>query len=358
MKKILLASALIMTTLATSISAFAWGGNDGRSSWNDRPYTPVSDVSNTKKVAFYVQTNGVKMDKNGSINSQDTKFFTDILAETTLSKNLKTNYKIALGNGVTEADITKNLTSVPNQDEIFKKIVSSYESKDAYIRSSNGSIIPWTKMTSDNYKVEWYTLKYEETDCWHVDGVIIELETDKEISIVVPSEQAKKASCVEYDVTTGKFTPGTMEVKANRPHSYWNGDNENLVIDGFDNVWYTVLDEDTFTENNYVIPARLISAASAVETLANARLSGLVPALQKEYGRIDSQAYKREYIDRTGAGRTLYVTPFITDMLSQKYNVNSDEYIWLAMGDSCGNVEKIYVMDRDMAAIDNLFDNE
>ena len=75
-----------------------------------------------------------------------------------------------------------------------------------------------------------------------------------------------------------------MQVKGNRPHSYWDGDNENLVIDGFDNVWYTVLDEDTFTENDYVIPAKLISAASAVETLANARLSGLTPELQKEYG--------------------------------------------------------------------------
>lgn len=357
MKKFIFTSVLILTTLASAMTTFAWGGNRGLDQGgygqNNR-----QDANVSKKVTFYVQTNGVQMDKYGSISSQDKKFFTGILAETTISKNLSSDYKIALGNGVTEKDITDNLTEVPNQSDVLKKIVDCYESQDAYIRSSNGSIIPWTKMNSDNYRVEWYALKYENSDGWHVDGCIIDLETDKEISIVVPSESAKKASCVEYDVASGKFTPGVMQVKGNRPHSYWNGDNENLVIDGFDNVWYTVLDEDTFTENDYVIPAKLISAASAVETLANARLSGLTPELQKEYGRIDSQAYKQEYINRTGAGRTLYVTPFITNMLAEKYGVSSDEYIWLAMGDSCGNVKKVYVMDRDMAAIDNLFDNE
>ena len=45
-------------------------------------------------------------------------------------------------------------------------------------------------------------------------------------------------------------------------------------------------------------------------------------------------------------------------MLSSKYGVNTDKYVWLAMGDSNGNISKVYVMDRSMANVDNLFDEE
>ena len=92
--------------------------------------------------------------------------------------------------------------------------------------------------------------------------------------------------------------------------------------------------------------------------LAGARLSELDSKLQKQYGRIDSQAYKDEYIERTGSGKTLYVTPFISEMLSSKYGVDTNKYIWLAMGDSQGNIEKVYVMDRELADVENLFDGE
>lgn len=67
-------------------------------------------------------------------------------------------------------------------------------------------------MTTDYYKIQWYVLKCED-DFWHVDGVIIDLETDKEISIVVPEESAKRAACVEYDVASGTFTPALWELR-------------------------------------------------------------------------------------------------------------------------------------------------
>lgn len=92
--------------------------------------------------------------------------------------------------------------------------MKQYKNKDAYICSSNGKVIPWSKLTSDSYKVQWYVLKYETDEMWHVDGVIIERETDKEISIVVPSEDAKRAACVEYDAVKGTFTPRSYVGKA------------------------------------------------------------------------------------------------------------------------------------------------
>lgn len=309
------------------------------------------------KVAFYIQINGEQLDSAGSISAHDKSFYTEALYTSTLNQSLSSSFSIAIGNGVTEADILKYISSVPSESYAFSSVVKQYKDKDAYICSSNGKVIPWSKLTSDSYKVQWYVLKYEIDGMWHVDGVIIERETDKEISIVVPSEDAERATCVEYDAVKGTFTPGVMSVKPNRPHSYNDGDNDTLIVEGFEDVWYTVLDENTFKANSYVVPQELMDAATAVSKLADARLSELDEKLQRQYGRIDSQAYKQEYISRKG-GKTLYVTPFITEKLSARHSVDKDEYIWLAMGDGHGNILKVYIMDREAANIDNMFDDE
>ncbi len=353
MKKIILCMMLVLSALFSAMSVSA----DRFDRWDFGDWNFEGNKNNGAKVGFFIQIGGIQMDTNGNVSGQKTEFFTNVLATSTLSKSLPSNYSVAIGNGVTESDITKNLSSVPKQKDILKKVVSEYEDRDAYIKSSNGKVIPWSKMTTDYYKVQWYVLK-KESDFWHVDGVIIDLETDKEISIVVPDEKTERAACVEYDVQKGTFTPGFMNVKPNRPHAIWEGDNDNLIIEGFNDIWYTVLDEKTFKENNYAIPTKLMNAATAVEKLASARLSELDSRLQNEYGRIDSQAYKQEYIERKGSGTTLYVTPFISDMLEKKYSVSNDDYIWLAEGDTNGNICKVYVMDRKAAGVDNLFDNE
>lgn len=352
MKKMKFASALLCIVLAMSMlvpfAAFAandhWGSN--------------GNLSKTTKVGFYIQINGEQMDVNGNVSARDKKFFTNILAETTLKENLNASYNLTLDKDTDQSELTDRLSSVPDQDKVFEKVASQYKKTDASIYSSNGKLIPWSKLTTDYYKIRWYVLKYEQNEFWHVDGVIVDLDTDEKISIVVPDKEAERAACVEYDVKSGKFTPGFMNVMANRPHSYWDGSNEELVVDGFHDVWYTVLDEKSFKANAATVPSNLIEAAVAIEKLAGARLSELDKNLQRQYGRIDSQAYKQEYVDRTGAGKTLYVTPFITKMLSSKYGVNTDKYVWLAMGDSNGNISKVYVMDRSMANVDNLFDEE
>ncbi len=351
---ILIALATLFTAMGAS-AAPGYGRGGDRGDWGD--WNLDGNKYSSDKVGFYIQIGGVQMDTNGNVSGRDEKFFTKQLASTTLAQQLSGNYSIALDGGVTEADITSKLSSTPNQKDVLKKVVSEYENMDAYIKSSNGKVIPWSKMTPDYYRVQWYVLKHE-GDGWHVDGVIIDLETDKEISIIVPDEKTERAACVEYDVNSGTFTPGFMKVKANRPHAVWEGDNDNLIIGGFDDTWYTVLDENTFAANDYAVPSKLMNAATTVATLASARLSELDPRLQHEYGRIDSQAYKQEYVDRKGSGTTLYVTPFITDRLKKKYGVSNDEYIWLAEGDKHGNIEKVYVMDRDAAGVDNIFDNE
>lgn len=359
MKKIMrvLCAAVAMMIAFSCIPAMAandW--SNGWGSYGQGGWGGSYGKTTSSKVVFYIEINGKQLDSNGNISGRDSKSFTDPIGTSNLKKNLPSSYSIALGNGVTEADVLENVSSVPSDKKVFDSVVKQYKEQDAYIRSSNGKVIPWSRLNSDYYKVSWYVLKYE-NDGWHVDGIIIEKETNEEISIVIPKEDADRATCVEYDVRKGTFAPGTMEVKANRPHSHWRGDNDTLVMDGFEDVWYTVLDEKTFEANTNVVPQKLMDAAMAVAKLAGARLSELDSKLQKQYGRIDSQAYKQEYIARNGK-TTLYVTPYITERLSSRYGVNNDELIWLAEGDSQGNIVKVYVMDRQNASISNMFDGE
>lgn len=344
LKKIVILTLLIATFVSVMpVSAAYDSRNNGR-------------YNNNGTVGFFIQINGEQLDKEGNVSGRDAKFFTSLLGKTTLKQNLNNKFTLVAGNGVTSDTIVSYVNSVPNEDEMFKSVAVEYQAKDAFIRSSNGKVIPWSRLCEDYYKVQWYVLKKED-DFWHIDGVIVEKETNKEISIVVPEPAAERASCIEFDVKKGTYTPGLMKVKANRPHSVWKGDNNTMIMEGFEDVWYTVLDENTFEANSFVLPQELINAAVAVNKLAGARLSELDKNLQRQYGRIDSQAYKQEYVARNGL-TTLYVTPFISERLSSKYGVDTDRYIWLAMGDSQGNVAKVYVMDRKTADVDNLFEKE
>lgn len=241
---------------------------------------------------------------------------------------------------------------------MFTQLKATYEGSGSYIRANTGEVISWDSFNSKGFRFEWYVFKYESGDCWHVDGRIIDKSTDLPIGIIDPDEKAdeEKAACVRYDVETGRFVPGFMDTKLNRPHSWAKGDNDTEIVKGFDDVYYTVLDEDTFAQNNNIIPTKLMDAAETINTLASARLASLSEDTQYQYGRIDSQAWKKEYIKRNDKG-TLWMTPYITEEL-ENAGVTREDYIWLAMGDTTGHITTIWVMDRDMAGIENLVEGE
>lgn len=76
-----------------------------------------------------------------------------------------------LDNGVDEAEIT--VDSMPTDEEIFRKIRNS--TKTVY-KVVNGTevTIPKENLTTDKYAIRWYVLKYQDSDGWHIDGVLVE----------------------------------------------------------------------------------------------------------------------------------------------------------------------------------------
>lgn len=77
-----------------------------------------------------------------------------------------------LDNGYSEAKIT--VDSMPTDEEIFRKIRNSKEEVYKYDANKTKVIIPKENLTTDKYAIRWYVLKYQNSDGWHIDGVLVE----------------------------------------------------------------------------------------------------------------------------------------------------------------------------------------
>lgn len=77
-----------------------------------------------------------------------------------------------LDKGVIEAEIT--VDSMPTDEEIFRKIRNSKEDVYKYDANNKKVIIPKDNLTTDKYAIRWYVLKYQNSDGWHIDGVLVE----------------------------------------------------------------------------------------------------------------------------------------------------------------------------------------
>ena len=78
-----------------------------------------------------------------------------------------------------EVDATlRAATTVPVGGTLIESIPSE-EAVLAFIRASDkviridGVVIPHEQITSEHFKLRWYVLKYERSDGWHVDGVLV-----------------------------------------------------------------------------------------------------------------------------------------------------------------------------------------
>ncbi len=80
--------------------------------------------------------------------------------------------KTPLDNGVDKAEIT--VDSMPTDEEIFRKIRNSKEEVYKYDANKTKVIIPKENLTTDKYAIRWYVLKYQNSDGWHIDGVLVE----------------------------------------------------------------------------------------------------------------------------------------------------------------------------------------
>lgn len=70
------------------------------------------------------------------------------------------------------------LSAFPSDEEIFAKLrkmkADEYASKHISI---DGHPVPQDHLTTENFQIRWYTLKYQMSDGWHIDGVLVAKES-------------------------------------------------------------------------------------------------------------------------------------------------------------------------------------
>lgn len=148
-----------------------------------------SDLTTNILTEFYVQRFGAQMDKDGKVSSRDEKYFTPVLYEDQLESGIRNiNDSIVYQDGVVSSDdVIKEVVNKPDDADILATIKDIYEPQGGQVLSSNGKVVSWDNFDTEHYEMRWYVLKYEHPT-WHVDGVIVEKETDLPIEIPLPGE--------------------------------------------------------------------------------------------------------------------------------------------------------------------------
>ena len=83
----------------------------------------------------------------------------------------------ALRAATTEPIAGALLEAIPSDEAVLAVIRAS----DKVIKL-DGVVVPHDKITSEHFKLRWYVLKYEHSDGWHVDGVLVAKEARMTVS--------------------------------------------------------------------------------------------------------------------------------------------------------------------------------
>lgn len=239
MKKKIYALLLAIAMMCTQSVAFAYYGSVQDNFDYNYSYVNKKQLVSQTKVLYFLQLDGLRMDSNGNVSSRPQDLYTKAIMTSNLSDQTRySDYTVAIGNGITSADVVAEAEKVPEINEAFEKVKDQLMFS-GYIRSDKGEVIPWSKLTSKNYGIEWYVLKYE-LDGWHIDGRIIDLKTSDTIEIVVPDDP-KDIPDNAYDEDTDKDTDADKDEKDTSIHLEGA---KFAYIFGYEPIIETLIDED------------------------------------------------------------------------------------------------------------------
>lgn len=147
-------------------------------------YNPLNADGRVSTINFYVNLDCEILDTSGDgFNSQPKNLFTHSVYST----------RIFGTDGITEKQLTasttsenayavneqiRNMTTIPIQGTTAENFPTD-EAVLAAIRATgntitlDGKTVPESDLTSKNFTVRWYVLKYESTDGWHIDGILV-----------------------------------------------------------------------------------------------------------------------------------------------------------------------------------------
>ena len=194
-------TVLAAGTTLTAEELNQYAGNDGyvtlRAVWSG-----VDSLNRPTTVHFFLHLNGeLRGSVEDGVQKEDQKDYTPSLYTTRMlgAGNIPESYTEQNTQGVVtplvartndnmtayEADSTiRNMVNAPVQGATLEDLPSE-EKVFAYLRAHsdtitmkvNGAEIPAEKLNSDHFQIRWNMVKFESSDGWHIDGVLVAKRT-------------------------------------------------------------------------------------------------------------------------------------------------------------------------------------
>ena len=227
-----------------------------------------------------------------------------------------------LDNEVDKAEIT--VDSMPTDEEIFRKIRNSSEDVYKYDEDNNKVIIPKENLTTDKYAIRWYVLKYQNSDGWHIDGVLVE----KNAKVIIKKTFVGDSEAIDevkkkYSITVTKSND-TSDTRTLTLKAASSNDSTSLgyttydeatetytwVVEGYQGEQYTI------KENNYTAQDITIKENSRTGTLKKAFTSTSRYAIHNAENHENDTNGDKSYTD---AGVSVTMAAYAADIDNQYY---------------------------------------
>lgn len=243
------------------------------------------------------------------------------LRVTSTKSESDTSIYCPLADGYSEAKIT--VDSMPTDEEIFRKIRNSKKEVYKYDEDNNKVIIPKENLTTDKYAIRWYVLKYQDSDGWHIDGVLVEKNAKVIIkkTFVGDSEaiaEVKKKYSITVTKSDDTSDTRTLTLKAAKD------DTENLGYTTYDKATETYTwvveghqgEQYTVKEHNYTAQDITIKENSRTGTLKKAFTSTSRYAIHNAENHENDTNGDKPYTD---AGVSVTMAAYAADIDNQYY---------------------------------------
>ena len=250
--------------------------------WSTGGESTSSTVTNAADtVAFYVRVDSTVADTEGSDNATTAGYYSDAVYTTYVVggdaklTNVNNSVNIIVGSDSTNAvEIDARIRSLypngvdgvsiggfPSDEEVLARLRTWSARAQAGYNTSiqlDGDNVPVEDLTTENFMIRWFVFKYDKTDAWHIDGLLVprvgKLTIQKSFygySAAVADVKENYSITVEPTDSTSNATAFTLRLEQSPTvgTGYTSYDSETdtytWVLDTYQNTQYKV------TENNY-----------------------------------------------------------------------------------------------------------
>lgn len=281
---------------------------------------PLMDADNKRQSGIYV-ADAAGADTAFDLDAALRNAANNIPLRVTSDKTATQSIYCPLDNGVDKAEIT--VDSMPTDEEIFRKIRNSGQTVSKRVNGVDVPI-PSENLTTDKYAIRWYVLKYQNSDGWHIDGVLVE----KNAKVIIKKTFVGDSAAIDevkknYSITVTKSND-TSDTRTLTLNAASSNDSTDLgyttydkatetytwVVEGYQGEQYTI------KEHNYTAQDIRVEENSHTGTLTKAFTSTSRYAIHNAENHENDTNGDKSYMDD---GVSVTMAAYAADIDNQYY---------------------------------------